>query len=68
MGRWGTPPTPSPTTKAHSRLFKGQLLFLQLFGQHLYLSEGKLQLLLFLGQEDLGLGMGSFLFLQGQQW
>lgn len=51
---------------AHSRFFKGQLLFLQLFGQYLHLSKGKLQLLLFLGQEGLGFGMSSFFFLQGR--
>lgn len=35
-------PLTFPPTKAHLRLLKGQLLFLQLFRQHLYLSEGKL--------------------------
>lgn len=58
---------PHSPAEAHSRLFKGHLLLLQLLGQHLYLSKGKLQLLLFLGQEDLGLGVGSFLLLQEQQ-
>ena len=50
----------------HSRFFKGQLLLHKLCGQYLHLSEGKLQFLLFLGQESLGFGMISFLFLQGR--
>lgn len=61
MGR-----TPSPRhspMEVYARLLEGHLLLLQLLGQHLHLPKSKLQLLLFLGQEDLGLGVGSFLFL-----